>query len=42
MNKDKARIERTTYGILDLLGDTGGFLEAEGWFALFAIFLFQF
>ena len=42
MNPHKKEVERVVYGILDLLGDTGGFLEAEVWFVYMALFLFSF
>ena len=42
MNLDKTNVQRVIYGLLDYLGDCGGFIEAEIFFCFLLIFLFTF
>ena len=39
MDLNTQRLEREVYGVLDWLGDIGGFNEALSWLALFTLFL---
>jgi len=34
------KTDRSIYGVLDWIGDIGGFKEGLGWFTIFTLFFF--